>query len=407
MEVQQCPDGSFVSRNSEKNCAFDLCPTSPSSEFFSDIPSSDTELSDAVSFLKEHGIVQGYSDKTYRPEAQINRYDFTKIIVLSRIDQKEIQNCNKEQYSFPDVPDNEWFTPYVCAAKANGIVNGFGDGTFQGDKNVTIYEALKMILEAYGVNFEEGLGGQEWYEKYVNYASQKSLNFGLPLKPDYEITRSDMARLIWRQEGIQWREADQSLSEDARCSGAIPGYCPFLAQCDAPITPLVFESPSLHVSFLYDPLYSVKEEGNSIFLEESDTVRRLGWLNENPNITVFQKQPEETPEEAIWRNIFSSSELSEMKERCQISSKNIASGQTVFNVSAREEWLKSHEFTQEEKDMNMDIGMNVCGNYGSTGGISYFLFNESSNHFLFVNIGQVTPPFDECSLKILSDSNSK
>ena len=47
----------------------------------------------------------------------------------------------------------------------------------------------------------------------------------------------------------------------------------------------------------------------------------------------------------------------------------------------------------EEKDMNMDIGMNVCGNYGSTGGISYFLFNESSNHFLFVNIGQVTPPF--------------
>ena len=64
--------------------------------------------------------------------------------------------------------------PMFVHAKTNGIVNGFGDGTFQGDKNVTIYESTKMILEAYGVNFEEGLGGQEWYEKYVNYASQKS-----------------------------------------------------------------------------------------------------------------------------------------------------------------------------------------------------------------------------------------
>ena len=95
MEVQQCPDGSFVSRNSEKNCAFDLCPTSPSSEFFG-YPFFRHRTFGCGFFLKEHGIVQGYSDKTYRPEAQINRYDFTKIIVLSRIDQKEIQNCNKK-----------------------------------------------------------------------------------------------------------------------------------------------------------------------------------------------------------------------------------------------------------------------------------------------------------------------
>ena len=38
------------------------------------------------------------------------------------------------------------------------------------------------------------------------------------------------------------------------------------------------------------------------------------------------------------------------------------------------------------------------GNYGSTGGISVFPSMKVQIIF-FVNIGQVTPPFDECSLK--------
>ena len=179
-------------------------------------------------------------------------------------------------------------------------------------KNVTIYEALKMILEAYGVNFEEGLGGQNGM-KIRQLRLPKSLNFGLPLKARLRNNKIDMARLIWRQEGIQWREADQSLSEDARCSGAIPGYCPFWHSAMLLLL-LSFLKTHLFMFHFFDPLYSVKEE-EFYFSGESDTVRRLGWLNENPNITVFQNNQKKLPKRPIWRNIFSSSELSRNEKR--------------------------------------------------------------------------------------------
>ena len=77
---------------------------------FSDV-SGGTRYSEAINFIADQGIVQGYSDGTYKPIKKINRAEFTKIIIEAQFPgQAYGANC------FSDVND-EWFAQYVCFAK--------------------------------------------------------------------------------------------------------------------------------------------------------------------------------------------------------------------------------------------------------------------------------------------------
>lgn len=173
----------------------------PSTEAsFLDVPKISAN-SEAILYVQSQGLVQGYSDGTYRPEAKINRYDFIKIIVSARFSLEEISACDTAQYSFSDVLREQWFTPYVCTAKKNGIISGFEDGTFRGEENITLYEAIKIVLEAYGTNLSAYEGAnQQWYEKYVNAAQHLGLLDTLSHNANDIITRGDMAKLIFVME---------------------------------------------------------------------------------------------------------------------------------------------------------------------------------------------------------------
>jgi chromosome segregation ATPase len=46
---------------------------------------------------------------------------------------------------FPDVPEKHWAYEYVKHLKDKGIVIGYPDGTFKGDRNITRYEEAAMI----------------------------------------------------------------------------------------------------------------------------------------------------------------------------------------------------------------------------------------------------------------------
>ena len=53
-------------------------------------------------------------------------------------------------YCFNDV-GNEWFAPYVCFAKGKGWVNGMSDGTFAPNENITSSQASTMLDNAFGL----------------------------------------------------------------------------------------------------------------------------------------------------------------------------------------------------------------------------------------------------------------
>ncbi len=74
--------------------------------------------------------------------------------------QKEIQQLNDrlnavlgtidtaKSAEFPDVPENHWAYEYVAKLAGNGIIKGYPDGTFQGDRTMTRYEFAAMLYRA-------------------------------------------------------------------------------------------------------------------------------------------------------------------------------------------------------------------------------------------------------------------
>ena len=51
------------------------------------------EQSDAIYYLRDQGIIEGYGDGTFKPEAKINRAEFLKIVAESTFDKQYIETC--------------------------------------------------------------------------------------------------------------------------------------------------------------------------------------------------------------------------------------------------------------------------------------------------------------------------
>ena len=49
---------------------------------------------------------------------------------------------------FPDVPENHWAYEYVAKLAGNGIIEGYPDGQFKGDRTMTRYEFAAMLYRA-------------------------------------------------------------------------------------------------------------------------------------------------------------------------------------------------------------------------------------------------------------------
>lgn len=117
-----------------------LTPLTVHANAFSDVEASHANA-EAITYVQGEGIVNGYPDGTFQPFAAINRAEFTKIVMGALFNDMEGGNC------FPDVKD-QWFAPYVCRAKAEGIIGGYPDGTFGPEKPVSFAEAATIFWRA-------------------------------------------------------------------------------------------------------------------------------------------------------------------------------------------------------------------------------------------------------------------
>ncbi len=152
---------------------------------FPDMQESGQYASDAVYYLKINKIVEGYPDGTFKPDNEINRAEFVKIVLESADIKPGGSNC------FPDVTD-QWFAPYVCKAKEESLIKGYPDGTFKPDQNINFVEASKIVSKAFNLEINSELNST-WYEKYVVALENKYFIPPTVTTFDYAITRADMA----------------------------------------------------------------------------------------------------------------------------------------------------------------------------------------------------------------------
>ena len=177
---------------------FTYCPEAPIQpaistlqvSVFSDVQFTNPYF-DAIKYLKDSNIVQGYSDKSFKPLAPINRAEFTKIIVgVITSTTPSGSNC------FNDV-HNEWFAPYACYAKDKGIIKGYSDGKFKPNQNINLAEALKIVLLALKVNLSQNTGSN-WYDVYLNTASERGILSGMAIDSGHLLNRGEMAQIIYK-----------------------------------------------------------------------------------------------------------------------------------------------------------------------------------------------------------------
>lgn len=168
-------------------------PTPKPSTSFSDLPNNHS-LAPAITKLRDQGVIGGYPDGTFKPEAPINRGEYTKIIIGALTDDVgDGKNC------FSDVHE-EWFAKYVCYAKEHGIIGGYPDGSFHPERNINYAEAVKIAMLAFDRMEGDEAEGTHWYDKYLTAAKAHGyldliavLSTGDPITPT---TRAQTAQLI-------------------------------------------------------------------------------------------------------------------------------------------------------------------------------------------------------------------
>lgn len=98
---------------------------------------SNAWYADAVATLSRMGILKGYEDGTFKPDAAVTRAEFATI--ASRFD--KLATGTK---TFKDVPASHWAYAAISSAAEKGWVSGYEDGTFRPDRAITRAEVAKL-----------------------------------------------------------------------------------------------------------------------------------------------------------------------------------------------------------------------------------------------------------------------
>ena len=91
----------------------------------------------AVSTLTNMGIIKGYTDGTFRPNADITRAELATIIA-------RFAKLDVNTKTFSDITGH-WAQKSIELAAGNGWINGYEDGTFRPNNNITRAETFAMI----------------------------------------------------------------------------------------------------------------------------------------------------------------------------------------------------------------------------------------------------------------------
>jgi len=252
-------------------------PTGLQASVLSDISSHKNRT--AIEYLNQNGIVQGYEDGTYKPDASINRAEFTKIIIEATYDSETIEGCLPQQMKpnwtytfFPDVDRNAWYAKYICVAKINNIVSGYEDGLFRPENEINKAEAIKILVTSQGYTIPESVTGNtysdvmndDWFAPYVKAAFDANLiedTGSAALSPGQALTRAGMSEMTYRtlvSEGGAFVEPETSNESGSESENAV-------SEIDS--NPQESEKESWEITGTY---YAYSSRGSALYFRTDD-----------------------------------------------------------------------------------------------------------------------------------------
>lgn len=155
--------------------------------------------------LYEKGVINGYGNGSFGPDNQLTRAEALKIALIA-FDHPVSSGAD---HGFRDVDANAWYAVYVAAGKSKGVVNGYADGTFKPDDEVSRAEALKILAVAAGIDLSTLPNGEvifrdtpqtAWFTPIINWAKNNAIVDGYAdgsFGADRPVTRAEFTKIAY------------------------------------------------------------------------------------------------------------------------------------------------------------------------------------------------------------------
>lgn len=210
LDLNDKGNGKFTFQMPKGNVSIEVsfAPIEDETADFSDVP-ADAWYAEAVQYVYENGLMTGTSDTTFSPDLTTSRSMIATI--LWRMAGSPVVNYAMD---FADVPADQWYAEAVRWASSEGIVGGYGNGSFGTGDPITREQFAVMLYrfaqkQGYDVSVGENTNILSYTDvsavsEYAIPAMQWAVGSGVitgmgdTLVPQGETTRAQAAMMLMR-----------------------------------------------------------------------------------------------------------------------------------------------------------------------------------------------------------------
>ncbi len=162
----------------------------------------------------ETGLINGYNDRTFRPDRTVTRSEFCKMVVLA-LGYKPASNPYLPFKDRKIIPD--WAEGYIARAVDKGLIDGYSDETFRPNRQITREEMAAILIRAAGLEdeaedarndrlgFRDAAQVQKWARGAIVIAVEKDIISGYPnntFGPGRRASRAEAVTMLLKAEKI-------------------------------------------------------------------------------------------------------------------------------------------------------------------------------------------------------------
>lgn len=221
-----------------------------------------------IEALASRGIIQGFPDGTFRPNAPVTRAQFAAMIR-----QAFEQPLERPATQFADIPANFWALDAIQEAYRMGFMEGYPNNIFLPDQNIPRVQVLVALVSGLDLSapaqttallnqaFQDAAQIPDWAQTSVAAATVNQMVVNYPnvafLNPNQTATRADVAAFIY-QALVSQNQLPQ-IPPTTVASRYIVGYEPIAQEPPTPPTPTPEQLAALRRQYLL-PAPPVEEQ---------------------------------------------------------------------------------------------------------------------------------------------------
>ena len=151
-----------------------------------------------------YAYIVGYEDGSVQPEGDITRAEVATIFFRLLTDESRDAFWSQTN-DYTDVPADAWYNNAVSTLSNAGVIDGYEDGTFKPDGNITRAEFATIAVRFFEATYDGGdlfsdIAGH-WAQDYINEAANAGIVDGYPdgtFRPQQYITRAEAMTMVNR-----------------------------------------------------------------------------------------------------------------------------------------------------------------------------------------------------------------